>query len=197
MIKNNFKSFLLKATLFLITFALLSCAASSENGVAQPSTFSAKDFRYGYWCGAGYPEKPNYANPSYDDIDEACKLHDKCYDETGMNNSQCNMDLLKTTKYLAEHFVNIGSKYANEPSSPEQLERETHAHMCMQLASDINSVFASLMTSDSNQGLASSVGKTINTPLAATGIIAFRILSSVGKGIRLIYNQKDRACNIE
>jgi len=75
--------------LILIFFLLLtsSCAIFSNKKTAG-------DFPiYGNWCGPNHPKKGTNPEP-IDATDQACKNHDKCYDEYGYLNAYCDQNLV-------------------------------------------------------------------------------------------------------
>ena len=118
-------------------------------------------FRYGCFCGKGYPniqhssQKPYryldatqreqliaqyYAIKPYDSIDEACMKHDICYINKGIEDQRCNDALYANLRNIEDVF---DSK--QEAKNSASLERR-----CQILASDIASVFRTVFATGEN-----------------------------------------------
>lgn len=68
-----------------------TCTASQASRRDQPV--------YGVYCGNGNKD-PSYATPGVDALDEACKRHDKCWDDKGRVSCTCDKALSAETAAL-------------------------------------------------------------------------------------------------
>ena len=81
--------------LLLIIVYLFSC--SSNKKIAQKTELSFPI--YGNYCGPLFP--PKGMNPiALDAVDLACKNHDKCYDDFGYFNKNCDLQIMKDLKLI-------------------------------------------------------------------------------------------------
>jgi hypothetical protein len=71
----------------LLILFLSSCAIFSNKNTAGKFPI------YGNWCGPDHPKKETNPQP-IDATDQACKNHDKCYEEYGYLNSYCDQTLI-------------------------------------------------------------------------------------------------------
>jgi hypothetical protein len=139
------------SAVFLLLISLH--ATPCENPAVADDNLS-KSFHYGCFCGENYPEikhssKKNYKElnttarqelieqyqtvDAYDDIDEACKIHDICFIEHGKEARVCNDSIV-------EDLTTIKEKFAKEAD-----ENITNAQ-CRDLAFDIGSVFHTIFS---------------------------------------------------
>ena len=109
----------------------------------------SKKFRYGCFCGENYPDIQHKSKKSYkvlndqerqelieqyksidayDDVDEACKVHDICFIEHGKQAKVCNDSIVKSLTDIKDKF------------SKEADDNVTNAQ-CRDLTFDISSVF--------------------------------------------------------
>jgi len=109
----------------------------------------SKKFRYGCFCGESYPDIKHKSKKSYkvlndqerqelieqyksidayDDVDEACKVHDICFIEHGKQAKVCNDSIVKSLTDIKDKF------------SKEADDNVTNAQ-CRDLTFDISSVF--------------------------------------------------------
>ncbi len=124
---------------------------------ATPKENFSTTFRYGCFCGKGYPDiqhssdKPYrylkqtqreeliakyYSIKPYDSIDEACMQHDICYINKGREDQRCN-DALYTNLREIEEIFDI-----KKNNSPEK--------RCKVLASDMAAVFRTIFATGDN-----------------------------------------------
>ena len=86
--------------LWLFCFSLFGCAVSKN---AKSVDQSKQGFIpvYGNWCGPDHPkyDKSN-APPAIDKLDAACRRHDKCYEEKGYLNCDCDFQLISDINNL-------------------------------------------------------------------------------------------------
>jgi hypothetical protein len=87
----------MKKTFFLLLVLsfLFSCSNSKKAIKKTDLSFPI----YGNYCGPLYP--PKGMNPLVlDEVDLACKNHDKCYDDFGYFNKNCDLEILKDLKLI-------------------------------------------------------------------------------------------------
>ena len=82
-----------KSFLLIMPILVTGCGASSE--VHKVATFP----KYGNYCGLDRPATGENPSPT-DDVDAACKNHDKCYVEKGDFNLICDTTLIAELKSL-------------------------------------------------------------------------------------------------
>lgn len=118
-------------------------------------------FRYGCFCGKGYPDiqhssdKPYrylqqtqseeliaqyYSIKPYDSIDEACMKHDICYINKGREDQRCNDALYANLREIEDLFES-----KEKAKKSDSLERR-----CQVLASDMASVFRTVFATGEN-----------------------------------------------
>lgn len=51
---------------------------------------------YGNWCGPNHPSSTDEEKPPIDYLDSLCMEHDKCYEERGLNDCYCDVNLVKS-----------------------------------------------------------------------------------------------------
>jgi len=72
----------------LCVLAMASCAVSSD-----PDTQGEFPV-YGNWCGPGHPKEGTNPAP-INQTDEACRIHDVCYQRHGYFNTVCDKNLIQ------------------------------------------------------------------------------------------------------
>lgn len=133
-------------------------------------------FRYGCFCGKGYPEivhpskkhytKLNreeteelitqyYAVKPYDSIDEACMKHDICYIYRGGEDEMCNDAIYTTLREVEDAFFEVRMHKKN-------YEKE---EQCRALASDIGSYFKTIFGVGDNVSMFRFGMRAMTTPL--------------------------------
>lgn len=81
--------------LLLVLSFLFSC--SNNKKIMQTTDLSFPI--YGNYCGPFHP--PKGMNPlAIDEVDLACKNHDKCYDDYGYFNKKCDLQIMKDLKLI-------------------------------------------------------------------------------------------------
>jgi len=142
-------------------------AEETAEPCASPAVAKEKfgdDFRYGCFCGKGYPQikhpskkyytKLNrierealiskyYAIKPYDSIDEVCMKHDICYIYRGGADEMCNDAIFNSMRELEDAFSNV--RYQKKEHKKED--------RCRALASDIGSVFTTIFAESNNHSL--------------------------------------------
>ncbi|QPK94387.1 hypothetical protein HCQ94_01380 [Actinomyces sp. zg-332] len=85
---------------FLISAELYNTKVLAEAGIKDKGGFPL--INYGKYCGPGNsgPGQP------IDDLDTACRSHDRCYGRHGYFNSQCDRDFVATLRRLLPHATN-------------------------------------------------------------------------------------------
>ena len=127
--------------------------------IVAKETFSS-DFRYGCFCGKGYPDIKSPSNKKYsqlnyqerkelvsqyykikpyDSIDELCMKHDICYIYKGREDQSCNDALYNSLRDLEEYF-----------KRESRLNKSKKALRCKRLALDISSVFRTIFGAGDN-----------------------------------------------
>lgn len=87
----------MKKIIFLpfILFYLFGCSATKKSNINTEYSFPI----YGNYCGPLYP--PKGTNPiALDEVDSACKNHDKCYDDLGYFNKNCDLQIIQELKII-------------------------------------------------------------------------------------------------
>ena len=80
--------------LLFVLYSLLSCS-SNKNKTILELNFPI----YGSYCGPLHP--PRGMNPlAIDEVDFACQTHDKCYDDFGYFNRNCDEQIIKNLKLI-------------------------------------------------------------------------------------------------
>jgi hypothetical protein len=81
--------------LLLVLSFLFSCSNNKKKMQKTDLSFPV----YGNYCGPLYP--PKGMNPlALDEVDLACKNHDKCYDDYGYFNKNCDLEIIKDLKLI-------------------------------------------------------------------------------------------------
>lgn len=79
---------------FFIFYSLFSCSSNKKTKISDLN-FPI----YGSYCGPLHP--PKGMNPlAIDEVDFACKNHDKCYDDFGYFNRNCDEKIVKDLKLI-------------------------------------------------------------------------------------------------
>jgi hypothetical protein len=87
----------MKKTFFLLLAIVFLFSCSSNKKIVQKTELSFPI--YGNYCGPLYP--PKGMNPiALDKVDLACKNHDKCYDDHGYLNKNCDLQIMKDLKLI-------------------------------------------------------------------------------------------------
>jgi hypothetical protein len=87
----------MKKTFFLIMILFLLFGCSSNKKTTQKIELSFPI--YGNYCGPLSP--PKGMNPiALDEVDLACKNHDKCYEDLGYLNKNCDLQIIKDLKLI-------------------------------------------------------------------------------------------------
>ena len=141
-------------TLSIVTLLFISLHATPCNDPAIANDNLSQKFRYGCFCGEHYPEiehpsKKSYrilnaterqelieqynSIDAYDDIDEACKIHDICFVQYGKQAKVCNDNIV-------ENLTDIKNKFSKKTNN-----NITDAQ-CQNLAFDISSVFHTIFS---------------------------------------------------
>jgi hypothetical protein len=88
------------ACLLLLVLDQAASAAATSDIILHGSTASRKLLDgvpvHGNWCGPGHG-KPG--SPAVDDLDECCRAHDKCYDDVGYFDCNCDMKVVNCAYY--------------------------------------------------------------------------------------------------
>ena len=88
----------MKKTFFLFLMAIIFLFGCSSNKkiIKNPElSFPV----YGNYCGPLYP--PKGTNPiALDQVDLACKNHDKCYEDYGYFNKKCDLQILDSLRLI-------------------------------------------------------------------------------------------------
>lgn len=134
------------------------------------------DFRYGCFCGKGYPQikhpskkyytKLNrterealiskyYAIKPYDSIDEVCMKHDICYIYRGGADEMCNDAIFNSMRELEDAFFNV--RYQKKEHKKED--------RCRALAADIGSVFKTIFAEGNNHSFFNFTMKMMSTSI--------------------------------
>jgi len=135
------------------------------------------DFRYGCFCGKGYPSLTSDTNKSFrdldrdekdaliakyylikpiDSIDEVCMKHDICYIYEGRKDQLCNDALYNELRVISDKFYEQYQKERNN----------SQAMRCQRLASDIGVVFKTIFGSGDNLSMMRlGMFMMINTPM--------------------------------
>jgi len=137
-------------------------AKPCEYPIVAKENFSS-DFRYGCFCGKGYPaikypsnkkySELNYQERKklvsqyykikpYDSIDELCMKHDICYIYKGREDQRCNDALYNSLRSLEEYF-----------KRESRLTKSKKALRCKRLTLDISSVFKTIFGAGDNISL--------------------------------------------
>ena len=81
--------------LLLVLSFLFSCSNNKKTMRTTDLSFPI----YGNYCGPLHP--PKGMNPlAFDEVDLACKNHDKCYDDYGYFNKNCDLQIMKDLKLI-------------------------------------------------------------------------------------------------
>ena len=81
-------------SLLFLSF-LFSCSNNKKTMRTTDLSFPI----YGNYCGPLPP--PKGMNPlAFDEVDLACKNHDKCYDDYGYFNKNCDLQIMKDLKLI-------------------------------------------------------------------------------------------------
>lgn len=143
-------------------------------------------FRYGCFCGKGYPKivhpsKKHYTKLNqeemeelitqyfsikpYDSIDEACMKHDICYIYRGGEDEKCNDAIYTTLKELKNTFSKV------ENSKKEK--------RCRALASDISSYFQTIFGIGDNATMFRFGVRAMTTPMTMASKVVQKTVQSV------------------
>jgi hypothetical protein len=93
------KKTLLLLTSFITLEFLFSCSlVKKEQATSSIKPYSELSFPvYGNYCGPLHP--PKGMNPvAIDGVDNACKNHDKCYENYGYFNKNCDLKIIENLK---------------------------------------------------------------------------------------------------
>ena len=85
----------------IIIFGLLFSCSSNKKIAKSELSFPV----YGNYCGPLYPPKGSKPAP-VDKVDLACKNHDKCYDDSGYFNKNCDLQILQDLKTVIPNSEN-------------------------------------------------------------------------------------------
>jgi hypothetical protein len=87
----------MKKTFFLLLIIVYLFSCSGNKKIVQKTEFAFPI--YGNYCGPLYP--PKGMNPiALDAVDLACKNHDKCYDNFGYFNKNCDLQIMKDLRLI-------------------------------------------------------------------------------------------------
>ncbi len=136
-----------------------------------------KDFKYGCFCGKGYPDIVSTTGKNYrdldrdekdaliaryyaikpiDSIDELCFKHDICYIYEGREDQLCNDTIYSELRKLSDGFYEMARGEGSD----------SKAMRCERLASDIGVVFKTIFGSGENLSLMRmGMFMMINTPM--------------------------------
>jgi hypothetical protein len=120
----------LGAALSLLGLAAFASGCETTGGVGLTSqyvnTADGYFYKYGNFCGAGWPNYPEGATPQQniamidgiepvDDIDRVCRAHDRCYFEYGADNSECDKMLAELLRdhSMGATLLATGSSFLN------------------------------------------------------------------------------------
>ncbi len=152
-----------------------SHAKLCQNPAIAEDKFDAS-FRYGCFCGKGYPniqhssKKPYrylnrkekdeliaqyYTIKPYDSIDAACRQHDICYINKGREDQTCNDTLQIRLRELEETFE----------KQADYRERDSLERRCKILASDMDAVFRTIFGTGDNVSVMRFGMLAVTTPL--------------------------------
>jgi len=193
------KSTFLKLCCFVAcSITLTGCAHShiDSNGNATPTLFAFTDWKYGYFCGKNHPSSPKpYQNPK-DEIDAACKEHDKCWERQGENNGPCNDVFLTTIKKLNNSFmIESNIEYHNfmntisisdfmSPNVTKETkiaaDRAGHLHRCVNVTHHIMTAFTTVFVPSMYRNQEQSENDfTFKSLFTATMIIPITVFESL------------------
>ncbi len=86
----------MKKTFYLLIILgfLFNCSGNKKTSTSELS-FPV----YGNYCGPLYPPKGMKPVP-LDNVDSACKQHDKCYEDLGYFNKNCDLEIMQNLKAI-------------------------------------------------------------------------------------------------
>ena len=126
----------MKQIILLFAFSLsISTWANTPEEVNSPATKQEATGswaerlmpKYGNWCGANHPKDIHNADSPINLLDQACMLHDMCYQEKGYFNCECDSQLnqqmklaITENRYSAEEKIYGRSFHIHFDGSPCQ-----------------------------------------------------------------------------
>ncbi len=176
-----------------------------KNPAIAEDKFDA-NFRYGCFCGKGYPnlqhssKKPYryldakqkdeliaqyYSIKPYDSIDAACMQHDICYINKGREDQRCNDALYTALREIEDSFKN----------QENERKRDSLERRCKILASDISAVFRTIFGTGDNVSMIHFGMLAATTPLT----LASKTLQKTSRGMHDgdEYPQKGEKCIVK
>jgi len=93
---------------------------------------------YGHWCGPGNPPIGESPEP-IDELDEACKEHDRCYARKGFGDCECDLNLIADTEAfggLDNSMIKCVDEHGDRASRPDPISTLIGAYFGEQVKSN-------------------------------------------------------------
>ena len=161
----------------------IESSESCKHPALPTDSKSLKEWRYGCFCGKGYPNYQSveeyYSVKPKDSIDEICRDHDICWMKHGELDGDCNGELVERAFYLDDYFT------SNDMDD------------CSNVTGDISGAFVSIFVDDKfvdkpGADFGAKVGKAATTPLMGVGFVLRMFLVAVNG-----YPERHQKCNVE